>query len=63
VITVDALEMKQVNDSEKEFFDNESYSMSGISTKQALYTWIVVRDSPPTIKASRKQWNNKPKKS
>ena len=32
----------------------------GYPTRQALYTWIVVRDSPPKIKASKKKWNNKP---
>ena len=32
----------------------------GYPTRQTLYTWIVVRDSPPKAKASRKKWNNKP---
>lgn len=32
----------------------------GYPTRQALYTWIAVRVSPPRIKAPRKKWNNKP---
>lgn len=32
----------------------------GYPTRQTLYTWIVVRDSPLKIKAVRKKWNNKP---
>jgi transposase InsO family protein len=32
----------------------------GYPTRQALYNWIAVRNSPLRIKSSRKKWNNKP---
>ena len=32
----------------------------GFPTRKALYNWIAERDLPPRIKASRRQWNNKP---
>lgn len=32
----------------------------GYPTRQALYTWIDIRRSPPKVKAPRRKWNNCP---